>query len=151
MEPEISQSFIYFSRVNVHFWICFDGSSYSFASCCLLYTSFCFFWYFFSGHIWLAFTRRLMERKNIWILVLCSPWWEVQPYQPRICGLPERLLIIIMVGSILPYSLRSWPGQAWRSLIIWWGLWLLLLPLFFPLVWSVRCWRINQERTKNGL
>ena len=32
-----------------------------------------FFWYFFSGHIWLAFTRRLMERKNIWILVLCSP------------------------------------------------------------------------------
>ena len=33
MEPETSQSFIYFSRVNVHFWICFDGSSYSFASC----------------------------------------------------------------------------------------------------------------------
>ena len=28
MEPETSQSFIYFSRVNVHFWICFDGSSY---------------------------------------------------------------------------------------------------------------------------
>ena len=40
-----------------------------------------FFWCFFSGHIWRDFIRRLMERKNIWILVLCSPWWEVQPYQ----------------------------------------------------------------------
>ena len=34
---------------------------------------FCFFWCFFSGHIWRDFIRRLMERKNIWILVLCSP------------------------------------------------------------------------------
>ncbi|MFR8944761.1 MAG: hypothetical protein ACLVH3_03145 [Blautia obeum] len=32
-----------------------------------------FFWCFFSGHIWRDFIRRLMERKNIWILVLCSP------------------------------------------------------------------------------